>query len=369
MERQMTELERKENNVKEKIQRVIRANEPRFKFEKFLGDADNGVAVVMREVLGDGKERRFVLKTVADPEQQSSMLEAEIKYLHQLRYAAHICRTVSFGGNPWYLFNVPWKTGPFYTMEYIPFGTLEQFYKRVWKDNQVLPNRVLWSIFLCVIRSCIGMAYPPKGPDIELERVRPDEEMSGICHYDMLDGNFMFGDIAGGPEWVQEHDKFPPLKIIDFGRAIEDPELYAVPPDEEDIYDDQFDVPLGLPNFRVEGLRNRANDDNIRDAGVLMARLVSGKTFIGSDEAQARATIVNKAIRPDLEYDLRFMIIRCLAVDPRNRPQLEEFQTWIDNGVFNRPADHYGPAGQGSGPESDESIQRMVQMYMLNAAE
>lgn len=33
------------------------------------------------------------------------------------------------------------------------------------------------------------MAYPPPGPEIEVERVRSDVPLSGICHYDMLDGN------------------------------------------------------------------------------------------------------------------------------------------------------------------------------------
>lgn len=98
-----------------------------------------------------------------------------------------------------------------------------------------------------------------------------------------------------------------------------------------------------------------------------MIRLVHGKTHHGAGEGLARDVIRTRAIRPDLDADLQFIIARCLAVDPRNRPRLEEFQFWIDQGVFNRPAERYGAAGQGYGPESDTALQRIYQLYILNA--
>ncbi|KAI0895549.1 hypothetical protein F4806DRAFT_86746 [Annulohypoxylon nitens] len=363
----MTDLQKLEDRVKAKIRDIISKHSGRFQCEGFLGDADNGVAVVIREIMPDGQQRKFVLKAAAEPGEEAVMLGEEMRYLTQLQYASHICRQVHLNDSPFDLLRVPWSYVPFYTMEYLPNGTLEQFYNRVWAAGEVLPNRVLWSIFLCLVRACIGMAYPPPGPEIEVERVRSDVPLSGICHYDMLDGNFMFADFTGGPAWVQEHASFPPLKLIDFGRAFSDPEVTHEPPDPEDLYGDDFDAQLGLGNYRVSGPRNQSTDENILAAGMVMARLVHGKTHHGAGEGVARDVIRTRAIRPDLDADLRFIIARCLAVDPRNRPRLEEFQFWIDQGVFHRPAERYGAAGQGYGPESDGSLQRIYQLYILNA--
>ncbi|KAK7942513.1 uncharacterized protein PG986_011626 [Apiospora aurea] len=52
----------------------------------------------------------------------------------------------------------------FIFMEYMELGTLEEVLFRFADDNddQTIPNVVLWSFWLCMVRACIGMAYPPR---------------------------------------------------------------------------------------------------------------------------------------------------------------------------------------------------------------
>ncbi|KAK8018857.1 hypothetical protein PG991_008047 [Apiospora marii] len=52
----------------------------------------------------------------------------------------------------------------FIFMEYLPFGDLEQVIFRIVNDdaNVLIPNEILWSFWLCMIRACVAMAYPPR---------------------------------------------------------------------------------------------------------------------------------------------------------------------------------------------------------------
>lgn len=48
-----------------------------------------------------------------------------------------------------------------------------------------------------------------------------------------------------------------------------------------------------------------------------------------------RTLIQDETHRPDLDDDLRTLIARCLAVDPRNRPNLEELVPLLYDSVVN----------------------------------
>ncbi|KAK8045501.1 kinase-like domain-containing protein [Apiospora rasikravindrae] len=76
----------------------------------------------------------------------------------------------------------------FIFMEYMELGSLEEVLFRFADDNQdkKIPNAVLWSFWLCMIRACVGMAYPPRKfhPDRNRARAAPragmEQSLQGI---------------------------------------------------------------------------------------------------------------------------------------------------------------------------------------------
>ncbi|KAI0881488.1 uncharacterized protein GGS22DRAFT_196436 [Annulohypoxylon maeteangense] len=353
---------RRSGEVVKEIKTLLGTQPSRFTFETLL-DASNGAAIIVRETLPNGEERKFVLKAAANCTDAS--IRAESAWVNRLEYAAHV-------SNPIHLSNTPLLHlgAPYFIAEYLPHGTLVRFQERAIKAKLPLPNRILWSIFLCLVRGCIAMAYPPKGPDTQLEHTR-DEEPSRLTHNDMHGANFVFGMVEktrllsrNGTVYLHEHAFLPPLKLIDFGLASE---TGPQSPRElnQRLYQ-EHDVFLGLPNLREPvGRRHEGTDFNILDIGVVMARVMSGHIIGQLYEARIWSRSLN--VRPDLDPDLRLLIQACLAVDPLTRPRLEEFNTMINNGLFNKTAEHYGAAGQGDGPESDATLRRIVSTCILDA--
>jgi len=130
-----------------------------------------------------------------------------------------------------------------FLMEYLPRGSLYEVVKKYndhltktglqskpeqWK----ISNRVLWHIFACLIRGCIGLRYPvknqpdhrdesPVGPSVN-ETV-PDPHAKGgknsyLVHFDLDPMNIMIADF-GSPDEGEHHGLLPVMKIIDFGLA------------------------------------------------------------------------------------------------------------------------------------------------------
>ncbi|KAI2468691.1 hypothetical protein F4781DRAFT_432069 [Annulohypoxylon bovei var. microspora] len=215
------------------------------------------------------------------------------------------------------------------------------------------------------------MAYHPPGPEIQLEETR-DEEPSSLVHNDMHGDNFIFGMLEGATfiskgnsVYLHDHAFVPPLKVIDFGCAEENPEARPNFFDLTTLLTDH-DVRLELHKHRpATGRRNVGIDYNLRDIGVLIGRLLNVQA--SGLQINVHEWSRNPAVRPDLDPDLRLLIARCIAIDPLNRPRLEELDTLIKNGVFSKGAARYGAAGQGNGLESDATLQRIVNTYILSA--
>ncbi|KAI0880225.1 uncharacterized protein GGS22DRAFT_175473 [Annulohypoxylon maeteangense] len=109
-------------------------------------------------------------------------------------------------------------------MECLENGSLYKFAKkRMELDEHDLPNRMLWRLLLCLIRACIGFAYPPRGlqpgrnleeiPTANIERAYPAD----LVHGDMHSNNILFAEYE--PESFPEHSLVPTLKTIDLERC------------------------------------------------------------------------------------------------------------------------------------------------------
>ncbi|KAI1411453.1 hypothetical protein F5Y13DRAFT_191395 [Hypoxylon sp. FL1857] len=341
-----------------KIKRNVRQyfdKDPRFVFESVLPGAHHGLAFIVREktVDANGKkiERKFVVK-VATPGNTASIIQ-ERQFLDRFKWALHIVNPYLISDNPLAPLNTP-----FLVMEFLNHGTLRQFQERTTRANVILPNRILWAIFLCLIRACIGMAYPPKGPAVQLEETR-DEEPTTVSHRDMHGGNFVFGMterthfVSHNGVVFYEHENVPILKLIDFGESREMPKG-EIPVDT--LSANSFDKELNLEAHRHRsGRRNQGVDANLLGIG----------TF--GFASNARTLMRSPTDHPSLDRDLQLLVQRCLAADPLNRPRLEEFMTLINNNTFNKTAANYGNAGKAGGLESDETLKNIVSTYILNA--
>ncbi|KAI0850803.1 hypothetical protein F5Y00DRAFT_260254 [Daldinia vernicosa] len=330
-------------------------NDDRFTCERPLGDIHNGAAMIIKEeytVEGQPRVRRFVVKAGITGAHHS--VRKETRYLNSLALAEHIPRIISFQDHPLMNLGVP-----LFVSEYMEHGTLNRFQERLRRADQILPNRILWSIFLCLIRACIGMAWPPPGPDVGPEQTRSGDPTT-LAHNDMHDENLVFGDLDSS-----DHSLVPVLKLIDFGESVELP----AGADESRLNENnvnQHDRVLNLEAYRLDrySRRNRGTDKNILDVGVNMSQIIAqrGEVFPNG----ARALIRDPNVHPSLDPDLRLLVQRCVAVDPLNRPTLDELMELINNSYFNRPASHYGAAGEGDGLESDETIRKIVSTYILS---
>ncbi|KAI1326447.1 hypothetical protein F5Y16DRAFT_421755 [Xylariaceae sp. FL0255] len=164
-------------------------------------------------------------------------LRAEMEILNVLKWGKHIVRLLlpiqdSLSAPQPDLEPHRLKPDEWIYMEWLENGTVGQFIRRAMDKNiqAPLPNRLLWRMFLCLIRIYIALGWPPRqsspsGPQVT-------EQVDGAAwgrylHTDIHYNNMMFGDMVSpnnatdtnaieDPQDGQEHDFAPIIKLIDF---------------------------------------------------------------------------------------------------------------------------------------------------------
>jgi len=101
--------------------------------------------------------------------------------------------------------NISGLGGPALLLEYLPNGSLNQLTKgmRAARPRPFLPNRLLWRIFACLVRACIGLIWPleaGEGEQPQLEELRGEEPTDAVVHGDIHGENIMIGDLDPGVE-------------------------------------------------------------------------------------------------------------------------------------------------------------------------
>ncbi|KAI1387855.1 uncharacterized protein F4822DRAFT_444393 [Hypoxylon trugodes] len=137
--------------------------------------------------------------------------------------------------------------------DFMEHGDLATLIHRMRLLNERAPNRVLWSFFLCMVKSCIALQYPPRihhpkkrevigpalaqlearyarlginepgnaaklvGKDLFEELPRPSRRWAGAryVHFDIEPRNILIGDVDVNAE-DGEHAIIPRLKLADF---------------------------------------------------------------------------------------------------------------------------------------------------------
>ncbi|KAI0014469.1 kinase-like domain-containing protein [Xylariaceae sp. FL0662B] len=326
----------------DEIRRCFGQEAGRFAFEDLVGFGQYGVAcqVLQRAEgrrFGRTAAKRFVVKHALGDERQVMALKNEIRMLQRLQGASHILQPFLIIDNPLLVaFHCPSLV-----TEYVENGSLSDLIDRVTDSRQPLPNRLLWRVFLCLLRFVIAMAWPDvdeKGNIPAREEIRARKAQ--IVHNDMHTKNIMISDFDQG-----EHSLVPMLKLIDFGLARE--------------------RPLGLPFFPItdQGVKR-----NIYDIGAVMMDIITGKSRRGS-RARMEARIYDRSIvidsaaepltppsYPNLDPDLRGLVIWCLAINPENRPLVENLEEIISEQVRSRTAKSYA----GFPYQEDETDERVA---------
>ncbi|KAI1773351.1 hypothetical protein F4818DRAFT_443195 [Hypoxylon cercidicola] len=399
-------------------------SDPRF---KFWGMHNAGTTAITWKVSyrpfyssaepSSGDIQYLVLKT------QKAVMDSGTSRSRALKWADHIVNMVNIPEDPLdassqRVRNKYWPAWIY--LEWVENGTLSNFITRAKELYRTLPNRLLWRLFMCLIRMCIEMAWPPPGPEnfgnprsaIELSRnMRP----TGIIHGDLHGGNVMFGAFVGSTR-NSEHDIAPPLKLIDFGDARDLNEhserrrylerfYRSRGGDEEDrdgdvTMDDQ-DKPInGYDIFRAEDQIEPMGDTqgaakNIFDIAKTMLQL----TLLDMEVPLRRTStmeypagpnwIINSAAvellaldettgaykyHHDLDVDLRLLICQCLAEDPRDRPTLEQLEASVMDKIARRDFQFYKDkylSVPGSGDnwvtESDDNMRQIMASTLLDA--
>ncbi|KAH9884577.1 kinase-like domain-containing protein [Xylariomycetidae sp. FL2044] len=357
----------------------------RFDLVKTLGAGAFGMAFLVRELDLDGRIIRSLVAKRALGTQANEQLRREIRWLKVFRGAFHIVQLVyssdsmvptsvsqirAFGRK---VLGLPpksgWKemgrrmAGPTAVLEYLPNGTLLGLVMKAKDTHRTLPNRMLWSFFLCMVRACIGIAYPQNGREGNRPRLEampsPSAQAESITHEDLHMENIMIADQEMFPV---EHKSAPALKVIDFGQARRLSKSSDSREEKQRCID-------------------QAMRENLFDACLAIYSLISKRHELLSPRRRETyrprkgerpfppfrtfgAALVQK--HPDLDPDLRHILARCLSVEESNRPTLRQLEGVVSRAVQERDANYYKSAPYAD-RETDEAVRAAVQALLCDA--
>ncbi|KAI1343600.1 hypothetical protein F5Y15DRAFT_412381 [Xylariaceae sp. FL0016] len=387
----------------------------RFEFEKIAGQGGNGFALLYKDKQAPpGGWERFIVKGAKGAAGRAE-LRREAGIMSMLRLAEHIVARISLDGGPQQPGVVDGSTTGLnidncILLEYISHGTLSLFLQSVRNAGEPhLPNRMLWYIFLCLLRACAGMAFPrdpfshtgirnlgAKRTEVIPKTIAElDLEAFDIVHRDMHLDNFMFGDLQNGS---REHYLVPILKMIDFGEANGTPNPSG-PRSEE--WMNNYDRPLSLQDksgqyvtdlqsalaeqaanppaanipqggpiptsqYRWD-FSNTGTLENIIDIGVVMGILMTSDFSVFASRFEMRRLMVRMPTTaatdwPGMDQRLWKMVSGCLAEDESSRPTLAVL---LDTASV--MVDYYAVPANQSPTDTDEYISNLVQKYIFDA--
>ncbi|KAI2633358.1 hypothetical protein GGS21DRAFT_544035 [Xylaria nigripes] len=106
----------------------------------------------------------------------------------------------------------------FIVLEYVPHGTLATLMRRLASHKaqderlQKIPNRVLWEFWLCMVRACIAMEYPPR--KFHPYRKKPDPTTLNSLVYVQSLANNMIYNLKETAARVFRYDQYDRVKAL-----------------------------------------------------------------------------------------------------------------------------------------------------------
>ncbi|KAI1378032.1 hypothetical protein F4677DRAFT_33026 [Hypoxylon crocopeplum] len=325
---------------------------PRLQYAGVAGLGTHGGALLFREwAEGYNSSRRIIVKYSLD-EESDEHLRNESKCLEYLRGAEHIAQLISL---PETELNVS-GTGkrPTIALEFMHHGDGVRFRMKMDElDYEVAPSRLLWRMFLCLVRQMVAMAYPPRGgpnAPVSREEIRISETRFGLSQNSPHLGNVVFGDLSDDIE----HKLTPILKLIDFGRGEID----------EDTGFTQFKnvfgagaimVHLALPTTSARVLNTHYDDNIVNRYWMLSGQMVETKTH---------EALLSKW---NIDVELRDLIALCQS--PADIPTLPYLLARCEEGVKKTledfDSDDFSPTERQR--ETDDWMEAFIKYAFLDA--
>ncbi|KAI1304798.1 kinase-like domain-containing protein [Xylaria venustula] len=321
-----------------------------WQYERMLGHGSYGLAILVGQKGVGSNGFRMVVKVALDS--GGTQLRNEISWLKQLNGAMHIVRMIaSTDPQSPHLDNnrdppVAWVfdalvriRGPLLAMEYVNGGNLTNLFSRMEQERVHMPNRMLWSLFLCMIRACIGMAYPIgaalTSAKSTLETIPPGRAPGLLKHGDIALRNIMIGT----PGQEKEHVTGHVFKLIDFGAA--------------------------------EGVR-AGSPNNLFGISEALASFITMKPYKILNQtrmhkgSQTRGGYLLPGPRgnpyPWLDTDLANLMAECMYLDPGRRPTLAQALDRASNAVLNKTPNMFARPKD----ETDKAIRNFTQEFILD---
>ncbi|OTB00564.1 hypothetical protein M426DRAFT_267461 [Hypoxylon sp. CI-4A] len=353
------------------------------KFLQLIGEGKHGVACVAKQQADPSrnpplKEFFFVVKRSYKEGYADEILQQEISMLKRFRGAPHILQIRDIDPNPFES-----MSRPTLITEYIKNNTVGNLMERLvaWEAMPV-PNRLLYRFFVCLVRACIGMAFPDREyAQNEVETFQDgwrEKGMTQIMHGDMDPDNFMVGELSP-PIW--EHELAPAIKLIDFGMAsihldLEHRDLGV----SENIFgigrimrvfvtgnlemdlDPEFEkviIPTQLPGV---GERLPVDENLVGEYGQPLpkpnqAQQEAANANLPTKEILTASSGLALPNYPHLDNELRALIQQCTAVDPSQRPSLPDLGTTLTEQSLRKHEWFYGTNEAIRFRETDAQIQ------------
>ncbi|KAI0444161.1 kinase-like domain-containing protein [Xylaria telfairii] len=258
--------------------------------------------------------------------------------------------------------------------EMLENGDLAAFIKKVRQHREQIPNPILWRLLLCLVRMCIGLAYPPaeipefKDKPIPITETVPPrlrDNPSRIVHFDIDPKNIFVGDVA---QVEGEHTITPLLKLGDFGVASE------IKSGQWDFYYERFrqygkkgyyapeqfcqDWDYIQPDtdqiqhHPIAG--NFGSHTNVWALGYIMENLIttcypagppvptvsSERPPIGKTQYLTYAAHLQQPFYAHVDRDIIALVLRLQAHLPEDRPPLQEIEDYVLTNI--RTKGNYG---------------------------
>ncbi|KAK7969347.1 hypothetical protein PG996_002216 [Apiospora saccharicola] len=272
------------------------------------------------------QRRQLVVKYALDTEEDATSdndedLRNEFRWLRKFAGAEHIIQVLPEYNHLWRTKKNQSSDGgpllahPVIVMEYLENGTLDQLINRFGKIERRIPQRLIWSFALCMLRAVAAITYPDQLDGRRRREVAKDDPPSLITQNSWKGLNVLIGDMM---EDDAEHSLAPVLKLIDFGRGREeDPEA-----------DPYWEELKGLSN-NLAGvgwvLQDLVDRDLYRENDYRVWRAGRSAVFDPYDFTTGAHALVLANER--LDRALRDLIAMCLAGHRHHLPTLRELLT------------------------------------------
>ncbi|KAK8115915.1 hypothetical protein PG984_012417 [Apiospora sp. TS-2023a] len=326
-------------------------------FQGIVGRGNNAIAALLQDNRVNPPRRLILKRPLRDDD--ISLILNEIKVLGVLQGAMHSVQLLNNGDQ---IFDAPNLPGASIALEYVENGSFTRLLERCNEAKMRVPNRVLWSLMLCLIRACVSLTWPTGGDSrksIKLETVPRKREPNPYAHNDLHLDNIMFGNIEPDPA---EHCMVPPIKLIDFGQATQGSRSKG-PPDEGNQNPHQGEhsnvYKMGEAMMRlIAGTKPLENLPTFKTKPAHLSGVETHATLLWADDEDG------DRIYRRLDRPLRRLIGRMMACNYKDRPLLEDILDTAHQAVRHRTAEDY-PGFEDE--ENDEAIAAFVNRFFFSS--